>query len=120
MILLTIISLTFLFGIAIASAMTLAESKIREEADIQDIDPELAVRIANCESGLDQGVRNLSGSSASGIFQFLKSTWYDTLKRMGLPSTLDVFDGYTNIKAGIWLLKMDGPRHWYESRHCWG
>ena len=100
--------------------MTLAESKIREEADVYNVDPELAVRIANCESGLDQGVRNLSGSSASGVFQFLKSTWKSTLTRMGWPANVDVFDGQSNIIAGLWLLKTDGPRHWYESRHCWG
>ena len=114
----TAICLFFLFAI-IAHAMSLAEWKIREEADIQKIDPELAVRIARCESDLEQGIKNTSGSSASGVFQFLRSTWSNTLKRMGLPPNLDVFDGDMNIKLGVWLLKTDGISHWLESKSCW-
>ena len=94
------------------------EEKIVEEATAQDIDPNLALAIIKCESGFKQGAINKS-SRAGGYWQFLPSTWKDTLTRMGLPQNIDVFDGRANMLAGLWLLKTDGTRHWLASFDCW-
>lgn len=96
------------------------EARIIEVSQEMGVDPNLSLAIAWCESGLDEGVKNRQGSSASGIFQFIKSTWKSTLERMKLPSNLDVFDGSSNIMAGVWLLKQkDGSMHWDASKECW-
>lgn len=93
--------------------------KIEQEAIEQGVDPNVAIKVAMCESGIRQGVKAKT-SSASGIFQFLASTWKSTLARMGLPPNLDVFDGATNIMVGLWLMAQDGIHtHWYPSQHCW-
>ena len=96
------------------------EERILTGAENLGINPQLALAVAKCESGLDQGAKN-PNSTASGIFQFLKSTWKSTLERMGLPEHLDVFDASSNIMAGLWLMKQDGAStHWYPSEDCWG
>lgn len=95
-----------------------AEEKIREEAERQGVSQNLAVAIAKCESGLDQGAKN-PNSSASGIFQFIRGTFEGTRIAMGLPKEVDVFDESINIKMGIWLLKREGTRPWVSSAHCW-
>jgi soluble lytic murein transglycosylase-like protein len=95
------------------------EEKIILRAEEYGVSTTTALAVAKCESGLDQGAKN-PNSSASGIFQFLKSTWKSTLERMGLPSNLDVFDGDANIRAAMWLMAEDGIyTHWYPSYYCW-
>lgn len=69
-------------------------------------------RIAWCESGLNPRARNPSG--ATGLMQFIASTWAIT------PwARHERVWARWNALAGAWLLKRDGPRHWYASRHCW-
>ena len=99
--------------------MKTLEEKILREAEIVDIDPQLALAVALCESRLDPGAKN-PNSTASGIFQFIRSTWKSTLERMKLPVNLDVFDADVNIRVGVWLMKQDGAMtHWYPSADCW-
>ena len=99
--------------------MKTLEEKILREAEIVDIDPQLALAVALCESRLDPGAKN-PNSTASGIFQFIRSTWKSTLERMKLPVNLDVFDADVNIRVGVWLMKQDGAMtHWYPSASCW-
>ena len=117
-VILVVISVLGLLYVTVKAHAETVESKITRVATEIGVSPTLAKAIAQCESGLKQGVKN-KGSSASGVFQFLNSTWNDTLKRMNLPPTLDVFDAGSNILAGIWLLKTDGVRHWLESKPCW-
>lgn len=81
--------------------------------------PKLAKAIVRCESEWNQYAKN-PGSSAAGYFQFIDSTWYSTLRRMGLPADTSKFDPVLSIKAGVWLLAEDGSGHWYPSEHCWG
>src|SRR3990167_5091733 len=99
--------------------MKTLEEKILREAEIVDIDPQLALAVAFCESRLNPGAKN-PNSTASGIFQFIRSTWKSTLERMKLPVSLDVFDADVNIRAGVWLMKQDGAMtHWFPSADCW-
>ncbi len=54
-------------------------------------------RKASCESGLDRWARNLS-SAASGLFQFLPSTWRTTPY-----AGFSVFSPYANALAAGWM-----------------
>jgi hypothetical protein len=75
-------------------------------------------RIISCESGWQPIVKN-KHSSATGLCQFLDSTWLTTMARMGLPKELDSrLNPYAHIDACVWLFKTDGPRHWRESLGC--
>lgn len=49
------------------------EMKIREQANKYGVDPDVAMRIAICESRLDPFAENNS-SSASGLYQFIDKT----------------------------------------------
>ena len=117
--------LVFLFGlIGIASSANASglnmdiEEKIVYFAEKQGVDPQLALAIAQCESGLTPSAKNRH-SSASGVFQFIKGTWKDTTKRLGWHGEVDVFDGHLNVIAGIYVLREDGTRPWESSRSCW-
>lgn len=102
-----------------AYASVSVEAHITRVATEMGVDPTLAKAVAWCESGYKQGVKNAQGSSASGVFQIIKSTWQGSLKAMGLPPNLDVFDAGSNILVGVWLMKEAGTRPWDASKHCW-
>jgi soluble lytic murein transglycosylase-like protein len=65
-----------------------------------------ALRVANCESHYNpQAVNGSSG--ASGLFQFLPSTW------AGSPFTgSSVFDPAANARAAAWLYQRSGGAVW--------
>ena len=50
------------------------EDQIRKIAIENNFDPETAIRISLCESGLDYKAKN-KNSSASGLYQFVSKTW---------------------------------------------
>jgi hypothetical protein len=60
-----------------------------------------ALRVAACESGFNPGAKN-PRSSASGMFQFLSSTWERTT---GESYPGNVFDAESNIAAAAKLSK---------------
>lgn len=62
------------------------------------------VKIAFCESKFDPNAKNKT-STASGLFQFLNSTW----KAYGSG---DVFDPVDNINSAIHLFKKKGFNSW--------
>jgi hypothetical protein len=63
--------------------------------------------VGQCESHLEPTERNRT-STASGLFQFLDSTW----TRAGLPG-FSVYDPYANALAAARLVKADGGwREW--------
>jgi hypothetical protein len=66
---------------------------IRQAAERYGVNPEALVRIGQIESGLRPGAKNPT-STASGIFQFIDSTW----KQYGRGA--DPFDAAANIDAG--------------------
>jgi soluble lytic murein transglycosylase-like protein len=77
----------------------------------QKVPVSLALGIARCESRFDPKAKN-PNSTASGVFQFIRSTWHETTRRMKWTGAFDVFDPRLNVIAGIWLLKTDGATHW--------
>ena len=68
-------------------------------------------RIIICESGWKPEAKN-SHSTASGLFQFLASTWSGWGEG-------DVFNPYDNIKGGVRLYQAQGTRPWLASESCW-
>ena len=61
-----------------------------------------ALRVAGCESSYNPSAVN-SSSGASGVFQFMPSTW------AGTPyAGYSVFDASANIHAAYWLFQRDG------------
>jgi len=50
------------------------QEKIIDYADTYGVERETALRIANCESGYNPLAKNKT-SSATGIYQFINSTW---------------------------------------------
>ena len=59
-----------------------------------------ALRVAACESRLNPNARNASG--ASGVFQFLPSTWAVAPYHAASP-----FNAWANINAAHWLFVHD-------------
>lgn len=65
------------------------------------------IQVGTCESHLHPTSKN-SSSTASGLFQFLDSTW----NRAGIPG-FSVFDAYANALAAARLVQTDGSwREW--------
>ena len=65
-----------------------------------------ALRVAMCESNYNPYAVNRS-SGASGLFQFLPSTWAGTPQR-----AQSVFDPLANAQAAAWLYQRYGPSQW--------
>lgn len=74
------------------------------------INPNTALRIATCESGLDPAAKN-SHSSATGLYQFLDSTWENIgatsagLDRTNPEHSINMFMKYYPIHPGWWECK---------------
>jgi hypothetical protein len=65
-----------------------------------------AINVAYCESRYHPNSVN-SSSGASGLFQFLPSTWAFTPEH-----ALSPFDPGANAQAAAWLYARDGPSQW--------
>ena len=78
-------------------------------------------RIIQCESGWRVDIKNKS-SSATGLAQFINSTWVSTRIKMGKdPDYKYRIDPYEHIDALIFLWDDGrGSSNWLESRPCWG
>lgn len=74
-------------------------------------DRDLMIKIAECESSLLPGAKNPS-SSASSVFQFVKTTWAENCKG-------DVFNADDNVRCAAMLIAQGKTSHWDESKACW-
>lgn len=76
----------------------------------------IAVRIARCESGGNPRAQNAT-STASGLYQFLDSTWTGTT---GLAPPASAYSAATQT-AAFWKLWNGGAGagNWNPSRSCW-
>jgi hypothetical protein len=82
-------------------------------------DASIGLKIAFCESTYDPKVKN-SKSSATGLFQFINSTWRDTRYRMNLDPSLDLrLDPVENARTAYFLYQLRGTQPWNASKHCW-
>jgi hypothetical protein len=78
--------------------------------------PEIPLAIAKCESGFRYDAKNKS-SSASGVFQWLSSSWRSQPASEG--GTVSVFNADKNISAAVWLIAHGQTSPWNASRSCW-
>jgi hypothetical protein len=79
------------------------------------ISADLPLRVANCESGFNSLSKNRS-STASGVFQYIASTWSHTDAG---KAGISVFDADANIKMAVSSIAANGTAPWNASRSCW-
>lgn len=78
--------------------------------------------VARCESRFRQydstgrPLRNMHGSSATGVMQIMSSVHRDTALHLGYD--IDTLEG--NMGYARYLYERNGTRDWNASRHCWG
>lgn len=68
--------------------------------------PSAMIAVARCESSLNPNAVNRS-SGASGLFQFLPSTWRTTPY-----ASSNIFDPYANANAAAWMWSVGRKREW--------
>ena len=89
---------------------------IKEYSKQFAISDDLPLAIGKCESGYNQFAKNKS-SSASGVFQYLASTWAGTDEG---KAGLSVFDADANVRAAIKYIASRGhAAPWNASKSCW-
>ena len=82
--------------------------------------PAILKHIALCESGNKANAKNPT-SSASGRFQFIKSSWNYYGKQLwgSELKNKNVFDWEDSTELALYVYKMNGTRDWNASMHCW-
>lgn len=90
------------------------ERIIREEAKKEGIDPDLAVRVAKCESGLDPTAVHINkdGSKDRGVFQ-----WNDKYH----PEVNDIYAFSIKLSTREFAKALKGGHlsWWNASKKCW-
>lgn len=81
--------------------------------------PAVLERIAQCESHNIANAKN-PNSTASGRFQFLKSSWEGYGKELwGSIEGKDVFSAKDNTELALYVYRRYGTSPWNASRYCW-
>lgn len=86
------------------------EQIVRDAAAEFDVDPDLLVAVARCESGLNPYAKN-KRSTASGVMQFLTSTWRSQMGRLGYD-TADVWSARAASRVAASMISEGGLRQW--------
>ncbi|MFP5261001.1 MAG: transglycosylase SLT domain-containing protein [Blastocatellia bacterium] len=79
------------------------------------ISADLPLSVAKCESGYNQFSKNRN-STASGVFQYIRSTWSHT--EAGVLG-LSPFDADANVRMAIKSIASGGIGNWNASKSCW-
>lgn len=79
-------------------------------------DPDLMLRVAICESGLKPEAKN-TASTASGLFQFLDSTFGSQAAIHGITGEKN--DPMVQADLAARMIALGGITHWNASRACW-
>lgn len=88
---------------------------IRDYSAQYGISADLPLRVANCESGFQQSSKNRN-STASGVYQYLQTTWSHTeAGRAGISA----FDADANVHMAIKSIASGGISNWAASAACW-
>ena len=77
-------------------------------------DVDTAMCLIRWESEGDPSIKNRQGSSAAGLFQFLRSTW-DSIPLSVTGGTYDsgqVFQAEANVRSAAWLQNEEGWTQW--------
>lgn len=80
-------------------------------SDKFNVNPNLALSVAQCESGLNPKAKS-NLSTATGIYQFIKSTF-----KANCEGVAD--DPEYNVKCAIKMISQGKINHWNASRSCW-
>jgi Transglycosylase SLT domain len=92
------------------------QNMIVDRANQWRVSPYLMLSIARCESGYDPQAYNPSG--ASGLFQFMPSTFWAYASRIGETRSYWNPDAAANVAA--YAVSIGGLGNWDASRPCWG
>lgn len=93
---------------------------IREKAVLYNVNPDHALAIAKCESEFVPTAKNPT-STASGVFQFLESSWqYYGARYWGSLEGKDVFNAEDNIELAMYVMSVNGYIDWQPSQSCHG
>ncbi len=95
---------------------------IVEQAAAYGVDSELALKIARCESNLQQFdpktgklIRGRENKADVGVFQI--NEYYHLGKSQALGFDIETAEG--NIEYAMWLINDDGAGPWIWSKPCW-
>jgi len=88
---------------------------IKDYSALYAISPDVPLRVAVCESGYNQFSKNRN-STASGVFQYIHSTWTHT--ESGLLG-ISPFDADANVHMAIKSIASGGISNWAASKGCW-
>ena len=90
------------------------ESLIRKIAKEECVDPDLVVRVARCESGLNRKAENINtdGSKDRGLFQ-INSRWHPEV------SDEEAFDPIFSTKFFCQAFKNGNLKWWDATKQCW-
>lgn len=86
-----------------------------------DLNTDIALRIANCESNLRQYnsegkiLRGKVNPADAGVFQINEKYHLERSETLDL----DIHKTHDNIEYAMWLMKKEGTRHWNSSKPCW-
>lgn len=89
---------------------------IVQYASYYGVDGNLALRIVQCESQFNPTAQNLH-STASGLFQWLDSSFVYYGKKYGLKGEKN--NPETQIRLSMLVLRDGGVKNWEASRPCW-
>lgn len=96
-------------GTRTPTASSEIEAIIRDAAAAQGADAEQLLRVAYCESRFNPGAYNSSG--ASGLFQFMPSTWAANSVRAGFAGA-SVFDPVASANVAAWMFQRGQAFQW--------
>src|SRR3990167_6978538 len=127
MVLLTIISLSLMFGVIVASAWSIDNPESVKEyigyvAGKEKVSVGMALAIAKAESNFNKDAKNPVGT-ASGIFQFLDSTFRTyCINKYRMTDTMEQKNNpFIQTNCAIEMLKEpQGYMHWFASFNGWG
>jgi hypothetical protein len=97
------------------------ETLIVARAQEAEVDAELAVKIAFCESTLRQfgqdgeALRGIHNSDDVGLFQINEKFHLAKSQKLGY----DIHTTEGNIAYAMWLLANEGAKPWHWSKPCW-
>ena len=67
---------------------------------------------ARSESGLNPYAHNSGGSGATGLYQFMPTTWSSTLARMRVRKAKSIYSAKWQARAAAWKFSHDGFGEW--------
>lgn len=106
--------------VKVAEPVTI-EQRIEKSAVKYGLDLPIALKIAECESGLNQFdekgrvLRGVQNPRDVGIYQINEKYHLENSKKMGL----DIYTISGNIEYAHRLMKKEGTMPWNWSKDCW-